>query len=75
MITKISGPGKSVRRELTVGEVAERSDVAVSALHFYESKGWMVGKNKMKQWRSAVATWAKKKGAEQSTQRKRTQLA
>jgi MerR family transcriptional regulator, redox-sensitive transcriptional activator SoxR len=26
-------------KELTVGEVAERSGVAVSALHFYESKG------------------------------------
>jgi len=26
-------------RELTVGEVAERSGVAVSALHFYERKG------------------------------------
>ena len=25
--------------ELTVGQVAERSGVAVSALHFYESKG------------------------------------
>jgi len=24
---------------------------------FYESKNWMVGKNKMKQWKSAVATW------------------
>ncbi|WP_319004699.1 redox-sensitive transcriptional activator SoxR [Microbulbifer variabilis] len=30
---------KKCRREMTVGEVAERSDVAVSALHFYESKG------------------------------------
>lgn len=28
-----------LRRELTVGEVAERSGVAVSTLHFYESKG------------------------------------
>ena len=27
------------RRELTVGEVAARSGVAVSALHFYETKG------------------------------------
>jgi len=27
------------KRELTVGEVAQRSGVAVSALHFYESKG------------------------------------
>ena len=26
-------------RELTVGQVAERSGVAVSALHFYESQG------------------------------------
>jgi len=26
---------------------------------FYESKGWMVGKNKMKDWRAAVRTWEK----------------
>jgi hypothetical protein len=25
--------------------------------HFYESKGWMVGKNKMVSWRSAVVNW------------------
>lgn len=25
--------------------------------NFYESKGWMVGKNKMKNWKSAVITW------------------
>jgi len=25
--------------------------------HHYESNGWMVGKNKMKRWRSAVWTW------------------
>lgn len=24
---------------------------------FYESKGWMIGKNKMKSWKSAVITW------------------
>lgn len=24
---------------------------------FYESKGWMVGKNKMKSWEAAVRTW------------------
>ena len=28
-----------IKRELTVGEVAERSGLAVSTLHFYESKG------------------------------------
>ena len=27
--------------------------------HFYESKGWMVGKNKMKSWTSAIQTWAR----------------
>lgn len=24
---------------------------------FYESKGWMIGKNKMKNWKQAIATW------------------
>jgi MerR family redox-sensitive transcriptional activator SoxR len=28
-----------IKRELTVGEVAERSGLAVSTLHFYETKG------------------------------------
>jgi len=26
---------------------------------FYESKGWMIGKNKMKSWKSSVVTWKK----------------
>ena len=26
---------------------------------FYESKNWMVGKNKMKDWKAAVRTWEK----------------
>lgn len=26
-------------------------------VNFYESKGWMVGKNKMKDWKAAVRTW------------------
>lgn len=26
---------------------------------FYESKGWMVGKNKMKDWKAAMVTWEK----------------
>jgi predicted phage replisome organizer len=25
--------------------------------NFYESKGWMIGKNKMKDWKAAVRTW------------------
>lgn len=26
-------------------------------ISFYESKGWMVGKEKMKSWKAAVRTW------------------
>ena len=29
-------------------------------IDFYESKGWMVGKNKMKDWKAAVRTWQKR---------------
>ena len=28
--------------------------------NFYESKGWMVGKNKMKDWKASVRTWEQK---------------
>ena len=28
-------------------------------LDFYESKGWMIGKNHMKDWKAAVRTWEK----------------
>jgi hypothetical protein len=33
----------------------------VKFINFYESKGWMVGKNKMKDWKAAVRTWVKPK--------------
>jgi hypothetical protein len=33
---------------------------AESFLAFYTSNGWMVGKNKMKCWKSAMVTWAKR---------------
>jgi predicted phage replisome organizer len=29
-------------------------------IDFYESKGWMVGKNKMKDWKASVRTWERK---------------
>lgn len=31
-------------------------------INFYESKGWFVGKNKMKDWKAAVRTWEVKAG-------------
>jgi hypothetical protein len=33
----------------------------VKFINFYESKGWMVGKNKMKDWKAAIRTWVKPK--------------
>lgn len=43
-----------ISRELTVGQVAARSGVAVSTLHFYESKGLIKGwRNKGNQRRYA----------------------
>ena len=33
---------------------------AESFVSFYESKGWMIGKNKMKSWKSAIVTWEKR---------------
>ncbi len=35
-------------------------DPAKQALHFwnfYEARGWMIGKTKMKSWKAAVNTW------------------
>lgn len=33
---------------------------------FYESKGWMVGKNKMKDWKASVRTWARSQREEKT---------
>lgn len=35
---------------------------AVQFIDFYESKGWMIGKNKMKDWKAAVRTWEQRHG-------------
>ncbi len=40
---------------------------AESFVDFYESKGWMVGKNKMKDWKAAVRTWEKGNNSNQRT--------
>lgn len=60
-------PAKSAKRRFakpTVEEVAAyaaekgyRGFDAERFWNFYESKGWMVGKNKMTNWRSAVSNW------------------
>lgn len=47
MKTAHQGKAAEISRELTVGEVARRSGVAVSTLHFYESRGLIAS------WRNA----------------------
>ena len=50
----------------TVDEVKEYIDSVGSQVDaeafvaFYDSKDWMVGKNKMKNWKSAIVTWEKR---------------
>jgi hypothetical protein len=38
---------------------------------FYQSKGWMVGKNKMKDWRACVRTWEKSDNQNNATIKKK----
>lgn len=37
---------------------------ATAFVAFYESKDWMIGKNKMKNWKMAMVTWEKRHGNE-----------
>lgn len=41
-------------------------------IDFYESKGWMVGQNKMKDWKAAVRNW-ERNGASKSVQSKESE--
>lgn len=36
---------------------------------FYQSKGWMIGKNKMKDWQAAVRTWEAKRNKDGNNQK------
>lgn len=36
--------------------------------NFYSSKGWMIGKNKMKDWKAAVRTWENNQNGYERTQ-------
>lgn len=37
---------------------------------YYSSKGWMIGKNKMKDWKAAVRTWERNQKKENSNENK-----
>lgn len=42
-------------------------------VNFYESKNWMVGKNKMSNWHAAVATWQKRERNNHGTDNRQRQ--
>lgn len=47
-----------------------RNNVDAQAfVDFYSSKGWMVGKNKMKDWKAAVRTWERNRNQNSSQQK------
>lgn len=51
-------------REMVASYITENS-YSVDADHFvdfYESKGWMIGKGKMKDWQASVRTWERNHG-------------
>lgn len=37
-----------------------------SFIDFYESKGWLIGKNKMKDWKAAIRTWERNRPSNQT---------
>ena len=47
--------------------VSRKNDVDANRFFdYYESKGWMIGKSKMKDWKAAVRTWENKNKGEQA---------
>jgi hypothetical protein len=43
--------------ELRSQNVRHYQQQASKFWNFYESKNWMIGKNKMKNWKAAIKTW------------------
>jgi DNA polymerase IIIc chi subunit len=46
-----------VTEELRSQKVRHYQQQAEKFWNFYEAKNWMIGKNKMKNWKSAIKTW------------------
>lgn len=68
-ITDIDKKDKPKRKKFTIPTVEEVEDYcfernnrvdAEMFVDFYSSKGWMIGKNPMKDWKAAVRTWERK---------------
>ena len=46
-------------------EAGSSADEGEKFFNFYESKGWMIGRNKMKDWKAAARNWIKRNNDEQ----------
>lgn len=54
-----------------VEEYCREKEISIDCqrfVDFYESKGWMIGKNRMKDWRAAVRNWARGQRQELTTE-------
>jgi len=61
--TKIKRSGFQPPSQKEVEQYCFEKDYSLDAeafICFYESKGWMVGKNKMKNWKAALTNWQKR---------------
>lgn len=74
-IDKVSKDNKGRFTPPTVEEVRnyclERNNSvdAEAFVSFYDSKGWMIGKNKMKDWKAAVRTWERSRKEEKKNEK------
>jgi hypothetical protein len=48
---------QEVMDELRSQKIRNYKNQAEKFWNFYEAKNWMIGKNKMKNWKSAIRTW------------------
>ena len=66
-LTKVSKKKSNTFIPPTIDEVSEYVKEkgfhfdAEAFVNFYESKGWFIGKNKMKDWKAACRTWERKR--------------
>jgi len=48
---------KEIEDYLIEKKVLSPKENAQKFYNFYDAKGWMIGKNKMRNWKSAINTW------------------
>lgn len=58
-IVRFSPPTHQEALQYFIERGVNDSNEAMKFVDFYEMKGWMVGKNKMKDWKAAVRNWLK----------------